>query len=79
MFAVNYMTAIAGFEGEATLQQYVRVRGDNSAAATDPFRTNSAVGLHLGYFIGSHFSLSGDVRYQRWLSSLGELAWVTRS
>jgi hypothetical protein len=26
------------------------------------------VGLHLGYFIGSHFSLSGDLLYQRWLS-----------
>jgi hypothetical protein len=50
------------------LQQSVRVRGDNSAGATDPFRTNSAVGLHLGYFIGSHFSFGGDLRYQRWLS-----------
>src|SRR5450631_486340 len=40
----------------------------NSAGATDSFRTNSAVGLHLGYFIGSHFSLSGDLLYQRWLS-----------
>lgn len=79
MFAVNYMTAIAGIDfayvnrgftaqGEATVQQYVRVRGGKSAGATDPFRTNAAVGLHLGYFIGAHFSLSSDLRYQRWIS-----------
>jgi hypothetical protein len=79
MFAVNYLTEIVGADvayvnhgftaqGEATLQQFVRVRGDNNAAATDSFRTNSAVGLHLGYFIGSHFSLGGDLLYQRWLS-----------
>jgi hypothetical protein len=79
MFAVNYLTAIAGADfayvnhgftaqGEATLQQSVRVRGDRSAAATDSYRTNAAVGVHLGYFIGSHFSLGGDLGYQRWLS-----------
>jgi len=79
MFAVNYLTAIVGVDlayvnhgftaqGEATLQQSVRVRGDNSPGATDSFRTNSAVGLHLGYFIGSYFSLGGDVLYQRRLS-----------
>jgi hypothetical protein len=79
MFAIDYVTAGVGADfayvehgftaqGEATLQQFVRVRGDNSAAATDSFRTNSAVGLHLGYFIGSHFSLGADMLYQRWLS-----------
>ena len=79
MFAVNYTTAIAGADfayvnhgftaqGEATLLQFVRVRGDDGAGANAPFRTNSAVGLHLGYFIGSHFSLGGDLRYQRWLA-----------
>jgi hypothetical protein len=50
------------------LQQSVRVRGPHSASATDAFRTNSSVGLHLGYFMGSHFSLGADVLYQRWLS-----------
>jgi hypothetical protein len=80
MFAVNYVTEILGVDfayvnhgftaqAEATLLQFVRVRGDKSAAATGRFRTNSAMGLHLGYFIGSHFSLGGDLRYQRWLSS----------
>jgi hypothetical protein len=79
MFAVNYVTEIAGVDfayvnhgftaqAEATLLQLVRVRGDKSAAAADRFRTNSALGLHLGYFIGSHFSLGSDLRYQRWLS-----------
>jgi len=79
MFAVNYITEIVGADfayvkhgltaqGEVTLLQYVRVRGDHSADAIDAFRTNSAVGLHLGYFMGSHFSLGGDLRYQRWLS-----------
>jgi hypothetical protein len=79
MFAVNYVTAIVGADfayvnhgftaqGEATLQQSVRVRGGNSAGATDLFRSNSTVGLHLGHFIGSHFSLGADLFYQRWLS-----------
>jgi hypothetical protein len=79
MFEVNYLTEIVGVDvayvnhgftaqGEATLLQGVRVRGDDSAGGTDPFRTDSAVGLHLGYFIGSHVSLGGDLRYQRWLS-----------
>jgi hypothetical protein len=79
MFAVNYFAAIAGADvayvkhgftaqAEATLSQFVRVRGDSSAAATDALRTNAAVGVHLGYFLGSHFSLGSDLHYQRWLS-----------
>jgi hypothetical protein len=78
MFAVNYMTAIVGgdiayvnhgftAQAEATLQQSVRVRGSNSATATDTFRTNSSVAVHLGTFIGSHVSLGADLFYQRWL------------
>lgn len=80
MFAVNYMTVIAGGEiayvnhgftaqAEATLQQSVRVRGSNSGSASEALRTNSSVGLHLGYFIGSHISLGADLLYQRWLSN----------
>lgn len=79
MFEVNYLTAIVGIDfayvnrgftaqGEASLLQLTRVRGNSSADATDPFRTNSSLGLHLGYFMGSHFSLGGDLHYQRWLS-----------
>jgi hypothetical protein len=80
MFAVNYMTAIVGgdvayvnhgftAQAEATLQQSVRVRGSNSGNASEAFRTNSSVGLHLGYFLGSHFSLGAELLYQRWLSN----------
>jgi hypothetical protein len=79
MFAVNYMAGIAGADlayvghgftaqGEMTLLQFIRVRGGSGGAATDAFRTQAAVGLHLGYFIGSHFSLSSDLQVRRWLS-----------
>jgi hypothetical protein len=79
MFAVNYLTEIVGVDfayvnhgftaqAEATLLQFVRVRGGRSAGGTDRFRTTSGVGLHVGYFIGSHFSLGSDLHYQRWLS-----------
>jgi hypothetical protein len=79
MFAVNYMAGIAGADlayvghgftaqGEMTLLQFVRVRGGDGGGATDAFRTQAAVGLHLGYFFGSHFSLSSDLNYRRWLS-----------
>jgi hypothetical protein len=75
MFAVNYLAEMAGVDlayvghgftvqGEVTLLQLVRVRG----GASDAFRTQAAAGLHVGYFIGSHFSLSGDLHYRRWLS-----------
>lgn len=79
LFAVNYMTGLAGVDlaytshgftaqAEMTLLQFVRVRGGHSGDATDAFRTQAAVGLHLGYFIGSHFSLSSDLHHRRWLS-----------
>ncbi len=79
MFAVNYMTGIAGVgfayvdhkftaQVEATLLQLFRVRGDSAAGATDASRTNSTVGLHLGYFVIPQLSFGGELRYQRWLS-----------
>lgn len=79
MFAANYLTTLLGADvvfvgygvtaqAEVNLQQFARVRGDGSASAIDPFRTQAALALHLGYFIGSHFSLGVDLRYQRWLS-----------
>ncbi|HXI60275.1 MAG TPA: hypothetical protein VNO55_29625, partial [Polyangia bacterium] len=88
MFAVNYTTAIAGADlayvnhgltaqAEATLLQFVRVRGEHGIGATDPFRTKAALGLHLGYFIGSHFSLSSDLHYRRWLSHPTTLSAAT--
>ncbi|HET6147005.1 MAG TPA: hypothetical protein VFH68_05695 [Polyangia bacterium] len=88
MFAVNYSTAIAGADfayvnhgltaqAEATLLQFVRVRGEDGIGAADSFRTEAAVGLHLGYFIGSHFSLSSDLHYRRWLSRPTTLSAAT--
>jgi hypothetical protein len=88
MFAVNYTTAIAGADfayvnhgltaqAEATLLQFVRVRGEDGVGATDSFRSEAAVGLHLGYFIGSHFSLSSDLHYRRWLSHPTTLSAAT--
>ena len=80
MFAVNYMTGIAGVgfayvdhkftaQVEATVLQLFRVRGDHAAARTDSTRTNATAGLHLGYFIIPQLSLGGELRYQRWLST----------
>ena len=71
MFDVDYLTEIAGADiayvhrgftaqGEATLLPALRVRGGGS----DRFRTDAALALHLGYFIGSHVSLGTDLRYQ---------------
>jgi hypothetical protein len=86
MFAVNYMTAIAGVgfgyiakgftvQAEATVFQLFRVRGnDLTASAPDAARTNSTAGLHVGYFIIPQLSLGGEIRYQRWLSSPNRLA-----
>ena len=79
MFAVNYMTALAGadlayvghgftVQAEMTVLQSIRVHGGHSGGATDAFRTQAAVGLHLGYFIGSHFSLGSEFHHRRWLS-----------
>jgi hypothetical protein len=79
MFAVNYMAGIAGVDlayqscdfsaqAEMTLLQFVRVRGGDNAGATDAFRTQATLGVHISYFLGSHFSLSSDLHYRRWLS-----------
>lgn len=85
---VNYLTEIAGgdvayvkhgfiVQGEATLQQSVRVRGEKSAAASDVARTRAAVGAHIGVYIGSHVSLGADLLYQRWLSHPTKLDFMT--
>lgn len=79
MFMVDYLTPTIGADlayvrygftaqVEATLQELARVRGAGSPSSLDRFRTRAAVGLHLGYFIGSHFSLGADLHYQRWLT-----------
>lgn len=88
MFDVNYMTESVGADvayvkhgfiaqAEATLQQSIRVRGDESAAGTDAARTRAALGAHLGTYIGSHVSLGADLLYQRWLSHPTKLDSMT--
>lgn len=81
MFAVNYFTAIAGgdiayvdrkltVQGEATLFQLLRVHGDEKGAqSTDSARTNSTIGLHVGYFVIPALSFGAELRYQRWLTT----------
>ena len=88
MFAVNYMTGIAGVgfayvdhkftaQVEATLLELFRVKGDAATpmnlTATDSTRTNSTVGLHLGYFVIPQLSFGGEIRYQRCLSTITRL------
>jgi hypothetical protein len=81
MFAVNYFTAIVGgdiayvdrrltVQGEATLFQLFRVRGDDKGAqSTDSARTNSTMGIHVGYFVIPALSFGAELRYQRWLTT----------
>ncbi|HVV49872.1 MAG TPA: hypothetical protein VHO06_09450 [Polyangia bacterium] len=85
MFAVNYFTAVAGgdlayvdrkltVQAEATLFESLRVHGDSAgAASTDAARTNSTMGLHLGYFVIPALSLGAELRYQRYLSTPTQL------
>lgn len=92
MFAVDDLTVLAGVDfayvnhgltaqAEATLSQSARVRGESG----ERFRTRAAVGLHLGYFIGSHVSLGGDLHYRRDVTvavgprahfSVGKQGWI---
>ena len=83
MYAVNYLTVspgadIAWVKGgltvqlEATLLQLVRVRGGK--VDKDEARTNLTAGLHLGYFVIPELSVSGEIRYQRWLSTPAAVA-----
>jgi len=85
MFAVNYFTAIVGadaayvdhkltVQAEATLFQLLRVHGDDAgAASTDASRTNSTMGLHVGYFLFPVLSLGAELRYQRWVATPTQL------
>lgn len=78
MFAVNDLTVFPGFglayiadgltvQAEATVLQLTRVRGEE--VQPDSSKTNFTTGLHVGYFVLPQFSLSGELRYQRWLST----------
>jgi hypothetical protein len=85
MFAVNYFTPIVGadaayvdhkltIQAEATLFQLLRVHGDDAGgASTDAARTNSTVGIHLGYFVIPMLSFGAELRYQRYLGTITQL------
>ncbi len=85
MFAVNYFSAIVGadaayvdhkltVQAEATLFQLLRVHGDDAgAASTDAARTNSTMGIHVGYFLFPVLSLGAELRYQRWVTTPTQL------
>jgi hypothetical protein len=85
MFAVNYFTGIVGGDAayvdrkltvqvEATLFQLLRVHGDDSGkGSTDAARTNSTMGIHIGYFLLASLSLGAELRYQRWLTTPTQL------
>lgn len=85
MFAVNYFTGIIGadaayvarnltVQAEATLFQSLRAHGDDAgAASTDAARTNSTMGLHVGYFVIPQLSFGAELRYQRYLSTPTQL------
>ena len=90
MFAVNYFTGIVGGDAayvdrkltiqvEATLFQLLRVHGDDAGkASTDAARTNSTMGLHIGYFVIPALSLGAELRYQRWLTTPTQLVMGTK-
>ncbi len=83
LFAVNYLTPTAGVsfayvahgltaQAEATLLQLIRVRGDKFDK--DEARTNSTMGLHLGYAVMPWLMPSVELRYQHWLSTPAAVA-----
>ena len=83
LFAVDDVTAIVGadaawvrggltVQGEATLFQLTRVRG--SAVEADARRTNSTAGLFVGWSATRAWSIAGELRYQRWLSTPAPVA-----
>jgi len=78
MFALNDLVLFPGFDlayvegnltvqGEVTLLQLIRVRGD--AVQPDELKTNLTTGLHVGYFVTPWVSAAGELRYQCWLST----------
>jgi hypothetical protein len=78
LFAVNDVTPIAGVDAayvangltvqlEATLFELFRVRG--GTVQPDAYKTNFTTGVHAGYSVWPWLSASGELRYQRWLST----------
>ncbi len=78
MFAVNDLVIFPGIDmawvkdgwtlqAEATVLELIRLRGKD--VQKDSAKTNFTSGIHAGYFVHPNVSLSGDLRYQRWLST----------
>ncbi len=76
LFATNYMTGVVGVGvgwvrgpvtliGEATVLELVRVRD----VQQDDARTNFTTGLHAGWAFWGPLALSGELHYQRWLTT----------
>lgn len=83
MFALNDLVVFPGFglayvadgltvQGELTVLELVRVRGD--AVQADELKTNMTAGLHVGYFVTPWVSPMAELRYQRWLSTPAAVA-----
>jgi hypothetical protein len=83
LFAVDDVAAIAGadaawvrggltVQAEATLFQLTRVRG--AAMEADGHRTNSTAGMFVGWSATRTWSIAGELRYQRWLSTPAPVA-----
>jgi hypothetical protein len=52
----------------------LRVHGDDAGkGSTDAARTNSTMGIHIGYFLLASLSLGAELRYQRWLTTPTQL------
>lgn len=78
MFAVNDLTPTVGLDiayvdhgltlqAEATLFELLRVRGE--AVQPDEYKTNFTTGAHAGYFLFHWLCASGELRYQRYLTT----------
>jgi hypothetical protein len=54
-------------QGEATVTQLFRVRGEQQAP--DAYRANFLSGVHLGFWPVERLCIASEVRYQRWIST----------
>src|SRR6185436_11635887 len=77
-FTVNFATLAFGMDfaivvdrftiqASGTLFQGFRARGER--VEPDVRRTNSSGGVHIGYALSPFFIVSGEVRYQRYLTT----------
>lgn len=78
MFSPNYIAFVPGadlayvaygltVQGELTLIQYFRTRGEENPKSADAARTAAIAAMHVGYFFVPAFSVGADLRYQFWV------------